>query len=184
LIVHSINDLPKNGDILFLVSCHEKISKKLRSRFDFTLVLHASDLPFGKGWSPHIWALLEGDTKIVLSLLNASDEIDAGDIWKKIIIEIDKYDLFNDINNKIFDGEIELINWACKYIYTSKPMVQNGKESFYKKRTPSDSEIDANKTILEQFNKIRVCDPKRYPSFFYLDGKKFKLIIERIIDEV
>ena len=42
------------GDLLFLISCSEIISKGDRAKFKSTLVIHASDLPSGRGWSPHI----------------------------------------------------------------------------------------------------------------------------------
>ena len=35
------------------------------------------------------------------------------------------------------------------------------------KRTPADSEIDPGKSILEQFNLLRIVDSERYPAFFY-----------------
>lgn len=43
---------------------------------------------------------------------------------------------------------------------------QEGEESFYRKRTPKDSELDINKTIDEQFNLLRVVDNEKYPAFF------------------
>ena len=50
-----------------------------------------------------------------------------------------------------------------------------GVESFYPKRNASDSELDINKTIKEQFNILRIVDNNEYPAFFYIDGKKFFL---------
>jgi len=35
---------------------------------------------------------------------------------------------------------------------------------------------------VSQFNKIRICDPNRYPAFFVLHGKKYKLMLEKIDD--
>ena len=37
------------GDYLFLVSCHQIIDADMRSKFRYTLVLHASALPEGRG---------------------------------------------------------------------------------------------------------------------------------------
>ncbi len=41
----------ESGDILFLISCSEIIGEDVRRRFSKVLVLHASDLPKGRGWS-------------------------------------------------------------------------------------------------------------------------------------
>jgi methionyl-tRNA formyltransferase len=47
------------GDILFLISCSEIVDASDRSAYQACLVLHASDLPKGRGWSPHIWQILD-----------------------------------------------------------------------------------------------------------------------------
>ena len=51
----------------------------------YTLVLHASDLPDGRGWSPHVWDVISGKSSLTLSLINAEDSVDTGHIWKKRI---------------------------------------------------------------------------------------------------
>ena len=61
--LHEVNIVQKKaqlggGDILFLISCSEIINAKDRAQYKVSLVLHASDLPQGRGWSPHIWALV------------------------------------------------------------------------------------------------------------------------------
>ncbi|EOI4477321.1 hypothetical protein ACMT2A_000771 [Campylobacter jejuni] len=54
---------------------------------------------------------------------------------------------------------------------------QVGKESFYPKRSPKDSELDINKSLNEQFNLLRIASNEDFPAFFYKDGKKFILKI-------
>src|SRR6185437_960422 len=69
------------GDVLFLISCHEIISSQDRQAYCASLVIHASDLPAGRGWSPHIWQILEGKHEIVVSMIEAQDKVDTGAIW-------------------------------------------------------------------------------------------------------
>ena len=57
------------------------------------------------------------------------------------------------------------------------PSVQNGKSSFYPKRSPKDSKLDTKKTIEEQFNLLRVCDNDRYPAYFIFKDKKYLIKI-------
>ena len=68
------------GDVLFLISCSELVNAKIRSLFRSTLVLHASNLPEGRGWSPHIWEIINGRNLITVSLLEAEDKVDTGAI--------------------------------------------------------------------------------------------------------
>ena len=170
------------GDILFLISCLELIAKQDREKFKKTLVIHASDLPKGRGWSPHIWEIIHGANEITLSLLEAVDEVDSGDIWKKIKINIPKNALYNKINALIFDAELELMDYAVANFNKIKPQKQNNdiNPTYWPKRKPEDSEIDIYKSIADQIDLIRTCDPNRFPAFFYRDGEKFILKIEAI----
>ena len=176
----SINEVSARGDILFLVSCTEIVKTCHRELFDHALVLHASDLPKDRGWSPHIWAVINGESKIVLSLLEAEDKVDTGRIWKKIDIQLDGTELYDEINKKLFDAELLLLSWACENINSVKPKAQDEIASNYlRKRTPEDSELNINQSLKEQFNQLRVCDPERFPAYFYINGCKYKIKVEK-----
>ena len=178
-IIHSKEELT-SGDILFLISCSDIVSKLERDKFKKTLIIHASDLPHGRGWSPHVWEIINGATDITLSLLEAEDKVDTGDIWNKISVHIPKTTLFNEINELIFNSELTLMDFAIENYNTIEPIKQPDIDSvFWPKRSPKDSVININKPIVEQFDLIRVCDPKRFPAYFYKDGVRFNIIIEK-----
>ena len=180
LIVSRVDQIKQSGDILFLISCSEIVEQNIREMFKYTLVLHASDLPDGRGWNPHVWDVISGKSSITLSLINAEDSVDTGHIWKKESIQLRGTELYDQINSLLFKAEIDLITWACKNIATAKSTPQiKRKSNYYRKRTPADSEVDINKSIKEQFNLLRVCDSERFPAFFEIKGQRFKLIIER-----
>ena len=171
------------GDILFLISCSDIVSKKERDKYKNTLIIHASDLPNGRGWSPHVWEIINGTEEITLTLLEAANAVDSGNIWKKMNVKIPKTALYEQINKLIFDGELELMDFAVENFNSVVSIKQSGKGiRYWPKRTPADSEINIHKTISEQFDLIRVCDSSRFPAFFYKAGKKFTLRVE-VADE-
>lgn len=170
----------EGGDILFLVSCLEIIRKPLRDRYRHSLVLHASALPSGRGMSPHIWQILEGKQNITLSLLNAEDNVDTGNIWQQKQLSLEGHELFNEINGLVFDAQLQLMSWAVANIEHSQPWPQFGDCSYYRKRLPEDSRLDINMNICDQFNLLRVADPNRYPAFFEHFGFRYKMVIEKI----
>ena len=172
------------GDILFLISCAEIIGAADRSAYSATLVLHGSALPRGRGWSPHVWQLIEGAEEITLSLLEAEDKVDSGRIWKKLRFHVPKHALWDEVNARLFDAEIELIEFAVREFERISPTEQDLsiEPTYYPRRSPADSEIDPSQTIASQFDQIRVCDPNRFPAFFELHGKKYKLVLEKIND--
>jgi len=173
------------GDLLLLISANEIISAADRARYRKSLVIHASDLPQGRGWSPHIWQVLAGQTRIVVTLLEAEDQVDSGDIWHQIQCDIPDFALFDEINASIFAAEIELMNFAVGKFETVVPRSQDAsvEPSYYPRRTPSDSQIDPHRTLAEQFDILRVADPVRFPAFFKHRNHTYKLQIVRVDDE-
>jgi methionyl-tRNA formyltransferase len=183
-LVNCVEQLSESGDFLFLVSCSEIVSHSVRARFKKCLVLHASDLPKGRGWSPHIWAVVNGSNNLTLSLLEAEDKVDTGDIWLKTLIPLDGTELFNEINEKLFKAELLLIEKAISEYLTIIPKKQDQSISsfYYTKRTPNDSQLDPNKTIEQQFNLLRVCDNERFPAFIDIHGQKYTVKLEKMIE--
>lgn len=169
------------GEILFLISCSEIINANDRAQYKTSLVLHASDLPQGRGWNPHIWALVQGSEAITLSMLEAEDKVDSGRIWRKVQIRVPKHALWDEINHLLFTAEVEMIAYAVHNYALVTPQAQTGTDeaTYYPKRTPKDSQIDPHKSISEQFDLIRVCDPNRFPAYFEYMGQRYVLKIEK-----
>ena len=183
--VHNISlltnlDDVQSGDILFIISFTRIVESKVRKRFKHAVVIHASDLPKGRGWSPHICQILEGHNKIPVTLFEAVDEVDAGNIWTKISVEFEGHELYEEINEKLFKTELQLMDYAIenydKIVPTPQPKTGN---SYFKKRNPEDSKLDPDKTISEQFNLMRIADTKRFPCYFDLRGHRYKLILSK-----
>jgi methionyl-tRNA formyltransferase len=174
-------DQAVGGDICFLISCTDIVPKTVLERYSHTLVIHGSDLPEGRGWSPHIWNILNGAEEIVVSLLDAAEKVDSGDIWKKYSYKIPKDFLYEDIIKVVNQAHIDLMDFAVSNCYTVQPKKQCKETvpTYFRKRIPSDSKISPFKSIAEQFDHLRVCDKNRFPSYFHLHGKKYKILIER-----
>lgn len=180
-LVRSRKDLP-GGHILFLISCSEIVSAKDRAAYSTSLVLHASDLPRGRGWSPHIWQIIGGAEQITLSLLEAEDAVDSGRIWRQVKFSVPKHALWNEINQQLFNAEIALIDLAVEEFDTLVPTSQNPdiQPTYFPRRKPVDSKIDPERSITSQFDQIRVCDPARFPAYFELYGHTYKLTLEKV----
>ncbi len=170
----------QGGDILFLVSCSQIIRDVDRNKFKKTFVLHASDLPRGRGWSPYIWSILTGANQITVSLLEAKDPVDSGAIWLKEKFSLEGHELLPEINEKLFNVELSLMTKAVEKFKDIVPTQQFGDPGLYlRKRSPEDSRLDPNKTIAEQFNLLRVVDSQRFPAFMDYRGKRYLINIEK-----
>lgn len=172
------------GDLLFLISCNELIDKNIRALYQSTLVIHASDLPNGRGWSPQVWQILEGKSRITVTLLEAEEAVDSGAVWTKISFDLEGHELWDEINDRLFAVELQLMDFAVDNFGTIKPVPQEQiKTSHYQKRIPGDSRLDPDKTISQQFELLRVCDPERFPAFFEYRGYKYKIILQKCEDQ-
>lgn len=170
------------GDILFLLSCNEIVGPSDRAAYRATLVLHASPLPQGRGWSPHIWQVVQGAEQICVTLLEAADPVDTGAIWRQTFFQIPKHALWDEINDRLFQAEFELVDFAIREMDRVTPQPQDTARhaTYFERRTPAHSRIDPMLSIASQFDLIRVCDPLRFPAFFELHGCRYKLTVEKL----
>jgi UDP-2,4-diacetamido-2,4,6-trideoxy-beta-L-altropyranose hydrolase len=175
---HNADNLP-GGTLCFYLSYGRIVGRKIRAKYRYNLVVHASDLPMGRGWSPASWMVLEGKKRIPATLLEAVDDVDSGPIYDQIWIELDSSDLVDDWRKKLAIATGEL---AMRFIEgypktTTQKRNQVGEATYYPERHPSDSQLDINKSIAQQFNLLRIVDNDNYPAFFVLDNNEYILKI-------
>jgi methionyl-tRNA formyltransferase len=178
-LVSDLSDL-SGGDLLLLISCSQIVPAALRNRYGAALVIHASDLPAGRGWSPLVWQIVEGRNDIVVSLLEAADPVDTGAVWSKRSLHFNGTELFDEINAALFGAELELMNFAVSNLGQVQPVSQSETgTSWYPRRRPEDSRIDPNRSLAEQFDLLRIADPMRYPAFFDYRGERYEIAIRK-----
>ncbi|MEO8680137.1 MAG: formyltransferase family protein [Vicinamibacterales bacterium] len=178
--MHSDKSTLTHGDLLFLVSCSQVVRATDRARFRTVLVLHASDLPKGRGMSPHVWAVLAGASEITVTAFEACDPVDSGDIWFKTVFSLEGHELLPEINEKLFEAELNLMTRAVDEALSVRPNPQVGEpDSLLRGRTPMDSRLDPDKTLAEQFELLRVVDNSRYPAFMDYRGHRYIIKIDK-----
>lgn len=181
IVLTSRLDEAVGGDVLFLISCDQIVDRIIRSRYQKTLVVHSSDLPEGRGWSPQIWQILEGRSEIVISLLEAEDKVDSGDIWLKETLVFKGHELFDEINEKLYTLWLQMLDFAVDNFDKIDPQPQPATGvTYYRRRTPEDSELDPKESIESQFDLLRVADPLRYPAFVRLRGHKYEVLLKKV----
>lgn len=171
----------RGGDILYLVSCSEIVTAETRARYREVMVLHASDLPNGRGWSPYIWELLSGAEEITMTLLRAEDPVDTGAIWAQRKVDIPRTAVFEEICALLFQAETDLMTQGLTLVAEGASPKQQSDEgaTYWPKRSPSDSQIDPAKPLADSFNQIRLADPQRYPAFFELHGQEYTIEVKK-----
>ncbi len=177
---HLVPDL-KKGDVAFFLGCGQMVSNDLLALNTHNLVVHESNLPSGRGWSPLTWQILEGKNHIPITLFEARPQVDSGPVYLQKQMQFKGDELLEELREK--QGQysvglcLEFINTYPEVI--SKAKEQKGSPSYYSRRSPEDSRLDVDKTIKEQFNLMRVADNTAYPLFFEMNGHKYTLNIKK-----
>jgi len=181
-IIYDFKKISKDTDLCIILSYYRIIPKKYLELTEHNLIVHESNLPNGKGFSPLYWQILEGKNRITFTLFEATKKIDAGKFYFKKKFLFKKILLFNEIKNLQIKYALELISkFIKKYKKTGqvKSYSQIGKSSFYKKRNINMSKLNLKRSINDQINLLRICDNKKFPAFFYYGGKKFTIKIKK-----
>ena len=166
-------------DVSFFLGCTSIVSPLILARSNSNIVVHPSSLPLRRGFSPLAWEILEGKNIITVTLFEAISDLDAGDIYFTDVIKLTGTELNDEI--KEVQGRVT-VSLCLKYIKSYgkfSSVKQQGLTTYYKRRTPSDSEIDPHKSLAEQFNLFRVADNKKYPVFFKYNGCDYILEIRK-----
>jgi len=170
------------GDFCFYLGCEQIVSQDILCQFKNNLVVHESDLPLGRGWSPLTWQIIQGTNSIPIILFEAAESLDAGKVYIKDVMTFTGVEVIQEIRSIQGSATINL----CKQFVDEYPSLvinakdQVGEPTFYDRRTPIDSYIDANDTVKAAFPILRVSDYERYPAFFNIDGVRFKIKIEML----
>ena len=167
------------GDFGFCLGFGRLLPETVRARFHHTLVVHESDLPRGKGWSPLTWQILDGADRIPVTLIEAADKVDSGTIYAQRWVEFEGHELVDELRA----AQAEATRVLCREFVDDYPASaergreQRGEESFYPRRGPEDSRLDPERPLAEQFELLRVVDNGCYPAFFEWRGRQYRLSV-------
>jgi methionyl-tRNA formyltransferase len=110
-----------------------------------TLNIHDSLLPAYAGFSPLIWALINGEKEVGVTAHMMDGELDAGDIVLQRSVEVGPRDTTTDLFHKTVDLIGPITTDGLALIESGKTdwaKQDRGKASFFHKRSLEDSRID------------------------------------------
>ena len=167
----------KKQDLVFVLSYTKILPDSFLKKNKLTLVVHASNLPRDRGFSPLTYRVLQNYNIIFFSLFQVIKKVDSGNIFLRTNLKLNGTELYDELRKKQAETILNLIKkFLIKYPLI-KSSVQSGKTNYNKRRYPRDSELDINKNIKSQFNLMRVSDNEKFPIFFYHKSVKYILKI-------
>ncbi|WP_328584596.1 methionyl-tRNA formyltransferase [Streptomyces sp. NBC_00370] len=144
-----------------------------------TLNVHDSLLPSYAGFSPLIWALINGEREVGVTAHRMDAELDAGDIVLQRAVPVGPADTATDLFHRTVDLIEPIVTEALDRIESGTAewtQQDRSKASFFHKRSLVDSRIDWNWPAEDLERLVRAqCDP--YPNAFtYHRGERLRIV--------
>lgn len=142
-----------------------------------TLNIHDSLLPSYAGFSPLIWALVNGEPEVGVTAHMMDGELDAGDIVLQRAIPVGPADTTTDLFHRTVDLIAPITAEAIRLIETGyTPVPQDrSKASFFHKRAARDSLIDWTWPV-EDIERLVRAQSDPYPNAFaYHRGQELRI---------
>ena len=126
------------------------------------VVFHMTDLPYGRGGSPLQNLIVRGMKETKISAIKMEKELDSGDIYLKEYLSLE------GSAREIFGRAALVIVKMMKEIIKTdpNPIPQSGEVVYFKRRNPSQSNIDGLSSLEEVYDHIRMLDADGYPPAF------------------
>jgi methionyl-tRNA formyltransferase len=157
-----------NPKYIFFLHWSEKIAESIYSGFN-CVVFHMTDLPYGRGGSPLQNLIVRGHTETMLSAIKVVEALDAGDVYMKKKLRLD------GTAQEIFLRAADLMHLMIREIIEAapEPVPQQGKAEVFRRRKPSESNLESIKDPKSLYDHIRMLDADGYPKAF-IENDHFK----------
>lgn len=140
-----------------------------------SFVFHDSLLPAYRGFSPTVWAILNGKSQTGATLFWMVDSIDSGDIVDQLAVAIGPDDTIATVTENVTAAYLDLLdrNLAALVAGAAPRRPQDESVASYTcKRLPADNRIDWSRPTWELHNLIRAVSSPYPGAFTTLAGRR------------
>ena len=166
-------------DLMLVVSWRYLIpSSVFRSPRMGSFVFHDSLLPEYRGFSPTVWAMINGASHTGVTLFHMGDDMDSGDIVDQQIIPIGADDTVAMVMERTTRAYLDLLERnLCGLLTGTSPRVpqDHARATYTCKRLPEDNRIDWRKTTGDIYNLIRAVSHPYAGAFTTLSGSLLRV---------
>ena len=142
------------------------------------LNIHGSKLPKYRGRAPHIWAIINGESEIGITLHKIDEGCDTGDILLQRNIPLTSTTTGGEVL-EIFSRQYpEMVREACQLVAEGKAVLKtqdHSQATYFEKRTPEDGEIDWRWDRKRIYNWVRALTSPYPGAFTFYDGERVKI---------
>ena len=166
-------------DLFFMVSWRYLLPMALLGRARLAaVVLHDSLLPAYRGFSPTVWAIINGERECGATMIHAAAEVDAGNIIDQERVSIGPDEVIAEVMEKITSVYLRLLERNIGGLKSGKaPRTPQDQRlaTFTCKRVPADNLIDWNRPLGQIYNLVRAVTHPYPGAFTFYRGKKLSV---------
>ncbi|MFC1403600.1 MULTISPECIES: methionyl-tRNA formyltransferase [Streptacidiphilus] len=148
-----------------------------------TLNVHDSLLPAYAGFSPLIWALINGEREVGLTAHRMNAELDAGDVLLQHAVPVGPEDTVTDLFHRTVDLIGPLVQESLDLIDSGRAQwtaQDRSRASFFHKRSEEDSRIDWSWPA-ESIQRLVRAQSDPYPNAFaYHRGERIRIVAAEV----
>jgi len=162
-------------DLLFAVNWRYLLPSNVYQRPRLgSYAFHDSLLPEYRGFSPTVWAMINGEDHTGATLFEIADEVDTGDIVDQELVPIGPHDTIAHVVERTTEAYLLVLERSLDSLVTGtfvrRPQ-DHARATYVPKRLPEDNRIDWHSSSQEIYNLIRAVSSPYPGAYTYLDGK-------------
>ncbi len=166
-------------DLMLAVSWRYMIPPRVYRRARFgTFVFHDSLLPQYRGFSPTVWAMINGENHTGVTLFEIAEGVDDGPIVDQAGVSIGPDDTISVVLERVTQTYLALLERNLQELVkgTTRRIRQDHSQATYTcKRLPEDNQIDWTASTNDIYNLIRAVSAPYPGAYTYLSGKKLRI---------
>ena len=163
-------------DMMFLINWRYKVPPSVYSTVSRgVFVFHDSLLPKYRGFSPTVWAIINGEKETGVTLFEIAEDIDSGDIIDQERVPIGPDETIREIYDRVTETYLRLLDRNLDRLlagtYNKYPQ-DHSRATYACRRLPEDNEISWSLPSERIYNLIRAVS-RPYPgAFTYIADRK------------
>ncbi len=147
-----------------------------------TFVFHDSPLPAYRGFSPTLWAILNGERKTGVTLFKMSDAYDEGDVADQETVPIGEDDAISDVLPRVTEAYLRILDRSLDPLLAGDIRLrpQDPSAATYTcKWTPDDFRIDWNQPAARVRDLIRATSDPYPGAYTFLEDRRLRVWASR-----
>ncbi len=166
-------------DLMLAVNWRYMIPRSIYERAKLgAFIFHDSLLPAYRGFSPTVWAMINGESHTGATLFEIAEEVDSGPVVGQQEVLIGEHDTIQIVMDRVTQAYVDLLEKHLPDLLGDRAMRRpqdHAKATYTCKRMPEDNRIDWSGSSAAVYNLIRAVS-KPYPgAFTFLNGRMLKV---------